>query len=61
MIFETPYKINSVVIDPDKKFISDINLSNNSYILESKYWGSLSLAIRAFFWFQNALLIMGSI
>jgi len=61
MIFETPYEMNSVVIDPDKKFISDINLSNNSYILESKYWGSLSLAIRAFFWFQNALLIMGSI
>ena len=61
IIFDSKDELKSVIIDPERKFISDINFSNNSYLLENKYWGSLSLAIRAFFWFQNALLIMGSV
>lgn len=61
LIIRSKEEINSVIIDPEKKYIDDINFSNNSFILEKKYWGSLSLAIRAFFWFQNALLIMGSV
>ena len=48
-------------IDPQRKNKFDLNYANNSYVIEDKYWGSLSFAIRWFFWIQNALLIFGSI
>lgn len=47
------------IILTDTKFL-DINFANNSYTLDNQYWGSLSLAIRVFFWFQNAIMIFGS-
>ncbi len=43
----------------DTKYL-DINFANNSYTVDNQYWGSLSLAIRVFFWFQNAIMIFGS-
>ncbi|MCZ7603905.1 MAG: M1 family metallopeptidase [Melioribacteraceae bacterium] len=48
-------------VDPHRKNILDINYANNSYIIESKYWASLSIAIRWYFWVQNALQVFGSI
>lgn len=48
-------------LDPQRKNKFDLNYATNSYVIENKYWGSLSFAIRWFFWIQNALLIFGSI
>lgn len=48
-------------IDPHRKNLFDVNFANNSYVIESKYWGSLSIAIRWFFWIQNTLLLFGSV
>lgn len=48
-------------VDPFRRNILDINYANNSYTVEPKYWASLSIAIRWFFWVQNALLIFGSV
>ena len=48
-------------IDPQRKNKFDLNFANNSYTVEAKYWGSLSIAIRWFFWVQNAMLIFGSV
>jgi len=47
------------IVLTDTKYL-DINFANNSYTVENQYWGSLSLAIRVFFWFQNAIMIFGS-
>ncbi len=55
------FELISAEIDPERKNLLDINFANNSYTIESKYWGSLSIAIRSFFWFQNALMILGSV
>ncbi len=46
--------------DPYRKIQMDINFANNSYTYHSRYWASISIAIRWFFWVQNALMIMGS-
>ena len=59
--FESKYEVTAAEIDPDNNNLLDINFANNSYIIENKYWGSLSLSVRTFFWFQNALMIFGSI
>jgi len=59
--FELKDEVVSAQIDPDNNNLLDINFANNSYIIENKYWGSLSLSVRTFFWFQNALMIFGSI
>ncbi len=57
----TDEEVIGATIDPYRKNLLDINISNNSYVVETQYWGSLSLAIRTFFWFQNALGIFGSV
>lgn len=58
---ESDHKIIAAEVDPFRKNILDINYANNSYTVEPKYWASLSIAIRWFFWVQNALLIFGSV
>ncbi len=59
--FYTQNRVISAELDPQKENLLDMNYSNNSYEIETKHWGSLSFATRLFFWFQNALMIMGSI
>lgn len=54
-------EILAAEIDPQRKIFMDISYSNNSYTIDTKYWGSISLAVRCFFWFQNALMILGSV
>ncbi|MDZ7765664.1 MAG: M1 family aminopeptidase [Melioribacteraceae bacterium] len=58
---ESQTEIYAGEIDPNRKNKFDVNFANNSYVTESKYWGSLSMAIRWFFWIQNALLLFGSV
>ena len=60
-LFKTEDKVIAAEIDPERKNLLDENIANNSYTLEPRYWGSLSLSIRWFFWVQNALMILGSI
>ncbi len=52
-------EIVSAEIDSKNKNILDLNFANNSYIVEEQYWGSVSYATRVFFWFQNALMLVG--
>lgn len=59
--FYSQNRVVSAELDPQRENLLDMNYSNNSYVIETKYWGSLSFATRLFFWFQNALMIMGSI
>jgi len=61
VIFTSDSKVYSAEIDPDRKYISDINYSNNSFVIEDQYWGAFSIVLRIYFWIQNALLIMGSV
>ncbi|MDA3860303.1 MAG: hypothetical protein PF445_03670, partial [Melioribacteraceae bacterium] len=51
--------IISAEIDAESKNLLDLNFANNSYVVEEQYWGSVSYATRVFFWFQNALMLIG--
>ncbi|MFZ6033444.1 MAG: M1 family metallopeptidase [Melioribacter sp.] len=59
--FETEDKVYGAEIDPHRKNLLDIDFANNSYMIEKRYWASLSISARWFFWVQNALIILGSI
>jgi hypothetical protein len=59
--FKTDNKVIAAEIDPFRKNLLDINFANNSFTVEHRVWASLSLAIRFFFWVQNALMILGSV
>ncbi len=59
--FETRNRVIAAEIDPGRKNLLDINFANNSYTIEPRIWGSLSISIRWFFWIQNALMVLGSI
>ncbi len=59
--FFTKNKVIAAEIDPKRKGMLDINFANNSYTLEPQHAASISLAVRWFFWIQNALMIFGSI
>jgi hypothetical protein len=59
--FKTSGRVVAAEIDPHRKNLLDINFANNSYTVENRYWASLSLVTRWFFWVQNALMILGSI
>jgi len=59
--FKSENPVIAVEIDPQRKNLFDKNFANNSYTVDTKYWGSLSIAIRWLFWIQNALLVLGSI
>jgi hypothetical protein len=52
-------EIISAEIDAEKKNMLDLNFANNSYIVEEQYWGTISYSTRVFFWFQNALMLIG--
>lgn len=60
-VFYTRNEVIAAALDPQGKNILDLNFSNNSFVMKNKYWGSLSLSTRIFFWIQNALLLIGSI
>jgi hypothetical protein len=59
--FKTSNEVIAAEIDPHRKNMLDINFANNSYIIEPRTWAPLSLAIRMFFYIQNALMVLGSI
>lgn len=59
--YKTKNKVIAAEIDPQRKNLLDVNFANNSFTIEPRIWASLSLAIRLFFWIQNALMILGSI
>jgi len=59
--FVTNDKVIAAEIDPHRKNLLDINFANNSLALEPRYWASISIALRWFFWVQNALMMIGSI
>jgi hypothetical protein len=59
--FKTENRVIAAEVDPLRKNLLDINFANNSFTLESRIWASWSLAIRVFFWVQNALMILGSV
>lgn len=61
LVFKTSNKVIAAEVDPFRKNMLDINFANNSYTVEHRVWASLSLAIRFFFWIQNALMVLGSI
>ena len=52
--------ILSAEIDCLNENILDLNFANNSYVIAEQHWGSISYATRVFFWFQNALMLIGS-
>ncbi len=60
-IFKTKHNVIAAEIDPNRKNLLDYNFANNSYTIEPRRWASWSLAIRVFFWVQNALMILGSV
>lgn len=59
--FASQGELIAAEIVPHYAGVLDLNNANNSYTVDKMYWGSLSIAMRAFFWFQNALMIFGSI
>jgi len=56
---DSSQEIISAEIDSEMNNLLDLNFANNSYIVEDQYWGSISYATRVFFWFQNALMLIG--
>lgn len=48
-------------IDPERKNLFDLNFANNSYLHELQIKGSLSIALKWFFWMQNLLMIAGGL
>ncbi len=52
-------EVISAELDSENKNLLDLNFANNSYVVEEQYWGSISYATRVFFWFQNALMLIG--
>ncbi|MFC2082349.1 hypothetical protein ACFLQT_01315 [Bacteroidota bacterium] len=61
IIFKTENEVLAAEIDPDRKNVMDLNYANNSYAVGGRYFASFTLALRVFFWIQNALLILGAI
>ena len=58
--FKSTAPVVAANLDPKRINLFDVNFSNNSYTLRSRYRGKISLTVRWFFWLQNALMIMGS-
>jgi hypothetical protein len=57
--FQTNYKVIGAEIDPMKKNILDINISNNSISTSNNFTTPFSFAIHWFFWVQNSLMFLG--
>jgi hypothetical protein len=61
LIFETSNRVIGAEVDPGRVNLLDLNYSNNSKMLEADHWQPLALAVKWFFWMQNALMVLGSI
>lgn len=59
--FNTKNEVIGAEVDPGRKNMLDINFANNSLTLKPRYGASISLAMRWFFWVQNALMTLGGI
>lgn len=59
--FITENKIFGAEIDPERKNLFDLNFANNSFLYELQIKGSLSIALKWFFWMQNLLMIAGGL
>jgi hypothetical protein len=51
----TPSKLVSVVVDPDRLFLIDLNVNNNGYVLEANHETTRALTAFSQFWTQNVL------
>lgn len=59
--FKTDNEVIGAEIDPQRKNLLDINFANNSITLKQRYGASISIAMRWFFWVQNALMTLGGL
>jgi len=48
-------KVKYAVIDPETKFLIDVNISNNSLKRKADRHGAMRVSNKVFFWFQNLL------
>ncbi len=51
----TSSKLTAVVIDPDRKFILDLDVNNNGYVLQADHTTTRALAAYSHFWTQGVL------
>jgi hypothetical protein len=56
--FETPSKVEQVIVDPDFVYVSDINRTNNSLKQKSNTLAPLRWASKWLLWLQHALEFM---
>ena len=54
-IYKKPAKIKSAVVDPEHKYVLDINYTNNSKIVKEDNKASLKWTSKWMFWLQNLL------
>lgn len=59
--FLKPSEIESVEIDPDKKYRLDVSFANNSWVSEYKVELSTHWSASVFFWLQNVMLCLTSV
>ena len=59
--FRTNNEVIGAEIDPQRKNLLDINFANNSLALKPRFGAPVSMAMRWFFWVQNALMTLGGI
>ena len=59
--FKTGNEVIGAEIDPYRKNLLDLNFANNSFAVKTRYGASVSMAMRWFFWMQNALMTLGGI
>ena len=51
----TSARLTAVVIDPDRKFILDLDVTNNGYVLKADHRTTRALAAHSHFWTQGVL------
>jgi hypothetical protein len=54
--FVKPSKIRFAEVDPDRKYLLDVNFSNNSKVLEAHYGAVVKWGSKLMFWIQNLLM-----
>lgn len=53
--YKKPVKVVSAVVDPEHKYVLDINYTNNSKVTETNYYAVLKWASKWMFWLQNLM------
>ena len=53
--YKKPVKIVSAVVDPEHKYVLDINYTNNSKVTETNYYAVLKWTSKWMFWLQNLM------